>query len=159
MEVSDIEKHYRANRNKLVKRMAFRSRSDNYAEDIVQEAYERALKYRKSCTPDQFDQWLNTILNNCLRDYRNVENGHPQDAPYEEDEEEGVACPSYSNQIMKEVYELIDTKPLIHQEILNLYFKQEYSAIDISRVTQHSYANCHKVVSRFRQELKELYGR
>ena len=43
-----------------------------YAEDIVQEAYERAIRYRRSYNGAEFDKWLNTILNNCLRDNRNM---------------------------------------------------------------------------------------
>lgn len=157
MEVPAIENHYRLNREKLVKRMAFRAGSDNYAEDIVQEAYERAIRYAVSFNGADMDKWINMILNNCLRDFKNIENGHTTDM-FDEEEAQGIDCPHYSMHVMREVYELIETKALVHQEILNLHFKYEYSPIDISRLTEHSYANCHKVIARFRQELRELYS-
>jgi RNA polymerase sigma factor (sigma-70 family) len=157
MDVSDIEKHYLANRQKLVKRASFRTGSDNWAEDIVQETYERILKYRKSYDGDNPDKWINTILNNCIRDFKNIENGHTVDEFVEEDSD-SIQCPHYSEHIMREVYELIDTKSLLSQEILTLFFKYEYTPADIEKLTTHSYSNCHKIVSRFRQELKELYG-
>jgi DNA-directed RNA polymerase specialized sigma24 family protein len=156
MDIPSIVKHYTDNRQKLVKRASFRLGNDAYAEDAVQEAYERAIRYRLSFTGNEFDKWLNTILNNCLKDIKYVETGHVLDL-FEEEEAEGTQCPSYPNHVMREVHELIATKGPIHQEILNMHFKYEYSPIDISRLTLHSYANCHKVVSRFRQELRELY--
>jgi predicted DNA-binding protein YlxM (UPF0122 family) len=55
------------------------------------------------------------------------------------------------------VFELITTKSLMQQEILTLFFEQDYKPIDISRCTQHSYSKCHQIIRRFRQELKDLY--
>jgi DNA-directed RNA polymerase specialized sigma24 family protein len=58
---------------------------------------------------------------------------------------------------MREVFELIDTKSEAQKEVLNLYFHQEYSAIDISRITHINYSTAHQIIQRFRNELKELY--
>lgn len=156
MQVSDIEKHYVANRKKLVNRFRFRSGTEEDAEDIVQEAYERSLRYYKSYSGNEYDKWFNTILNNCFKEHKNAQNGHSADH-FDEEEAEGTACPHYSEQVMREVYELIDTKSVIQQEILNLYFQQEYKAIDISRVTSYPYSQCHQIILRFRKELKDLY--
>ena len=157
MDIPTIVEHYIKNREKYVKRMAFRLGNDSYAEDIVQEAYERLLKYKNSFSGDDFDKWTNTILNNCLKHFKNVEKGHTEDV-FDEEQSEGYSCTHYSDRVMKEVFELINTRSDNQQEILNLHFKHEYSPIDISRVTDHNYSNCHKVITRFRQELKELYG-
>lgn len=156
MDVSAIETHYKENRLKLVKRMTWRAGTPEDAEDIVQEAYARALKYREAFDGDHFDKWFNTILNNCLRESKNIENGHAAEQ-FDEEAAEGLACPHYSNHVMKEVFELIDTKSLVQQEILGLFFKQEYTAIDISRITEYSYANCHQIINRFKNELRDLY--
>ena len=156
MDIPSIVKHYKDKRPKLVKRAAFRLGNDAYAEDAVQEAYERALRYYISFHGKEFDKWINMILNNCIRDIKSEENGHALDI-FEEELAEGTACPHYTDHIMKEVYELIDTKAAMHKDILSLHFRYEYSPVDISRLTSYSYTNCHKVISRFRQELKELY--
>ncbi len=156
MNFLDVEKHFRENRQKYVKRMMFRSGSAEDSEDIVQEAYYRALRYSRSCNADQFDKWFSTILNNCLRDQKNMALGHVAEE-FLEEEAEGTACPHYSEHVMREVYELIDTKSLIQQEVLMLFFRHEYSAIDISRITSYSYSQCHQIILRFRNELKELY--
>lgn len=156
MEVSAIEKHYIDNRQKLVKRMKFRTGSDEDAEDIVQEAYERAIRYRRSYSGDEFEKWLNTILNNCLRDNRNMQSGHSADE-FDEEEAEGTACPHYSEHVMREIFELIDTKSVIQQDVLKLYFQFEYKAVDIAKITDITYAQCHQIIQRFRRELKDLY--
>lgn len=156
MQVSTIEKHFKENREKLVKRMTFRCGVREDAEDIVQEAYYRALRYIRSCQDDNFEKWLSTILNNCLREQKNIQMGHSADV-FEEEEAEGTQCPHYSDHIMREVFKLIDTKSDVQREVLNLYFRQEYSAIDISRLTNYSYAQCHQIILRFRNELKQLY--
>lgn len=157
MDIPVIEDHYVANRHKYVKIFTYRSGSPEAAEDIVQEAYERVLRYRHSCSVREADKWIRTVLNNCLRDFKNIEKGHASDE-LEEENIEGAGCPHYDNHVMKEVYELIDTKAQIQKEILIPFFRYEYTASDISKITDHSYANCHKVISRFRQELRDLYG-
>lgn len=156
MQVSAIETHFLANRQRLVKKMFFRAGNMEDAEDIVQEAYYRALKYARGYDGEHFDQWFSTIINNCLRDQKNMQNGHSADL-FEEEEAEGTACTHYSEHVMREVYELIDTKSVVQQEVLKLHFQQEYSPIDISRMTDHSYAKCHQIILRFRNELKDLY--
>lgn len=151
-----VEDHYKENFTKLCKRMAWRAGTPEAGADVVQEAYSRALRYLKSFDrKDEFGQWLNTILNNCLREHKNAEKGY---SPVEyEDSEEGYECPSYVKHVMRDVFELIDTKSDIQKEVLYLYFKQEYTAKNISEITAYSYARCHQIIQRFREELKELY--
>lgn len=158
MEISKIEDYYKEHAKKFVKRLSFRAGSVWAAEDIVQTAFERAIRYRNSCDPPRFGQWFNLILQNATRHYFNEENGHTN-LPENIDESAGSeGCPHYQEQLMREIYELIDTKSVDQIEVLTLHFKYGYSAIDISMVTSHSYAKCHKIISRFRFELKDLYG-
>ena len=155
MDVQIITDHYNANRNTLCKRMAWRAGTPEGGEDVVQEAYYRALKYCNSFNGDNFGKWFNTILNNCLREYKNAEKGY---SPIEADaEDEGYECPSYVRHVMKDVFDLINTKSEVQIEVLTLYFKQEYTAKNISEITEHSYAMCHQIIQRFRNELRELY--
>jgi RNA polymerase sigma factor (sigma-70 family) len=157
MELSAIENHFNQNRARYVKKFTFKTGTVEDAEDIVQEAYCRLLKYHHSFHGKEFDRWFNMILNNCFYDLKNNQAGNYAEV-FDEEAVEGTSCPHYSDQVMREVYELISTKSLVQQEILGLYFEHEYSAVDISRCTEHSYANAHQVIRRFRQELKELYG-
>jgi RNA polymerase sigma factor (sigma-70 family) len=157
MSYEILEKFYVENRKKLVKRFLFRAGSEAGAEDVVQEAFSRALKYVNSFSGEDIDRWMSTILNNSLRAYKNEEKGYtPID--YEAEEENPTPEINYPRHVMREVYQLIQTKSLVQIEVLTLYFKQEYSAKDISNLTNYSYKMCHQIIQRFRNELKDLYG-
>lgn len=135
--------------------MRWRAGTIEAAEDVIQESYYRALKYAHSFNGEDFGKWFNTIMNNCLREHKNAEKGY---SPIEADaEEESYECPSYVRHVMKDVFDLIHTKSEVQIEILMLYFKQEYTAKSISEITEHSYAQTHQIIQRFKNELKELY--
>ena len=151
----NIIKHFNEQRTKTLKRLGFQAGTPQAAEDILQESYYRALKYYNSYDGRNFNHWFNRIVQSCFIDFKNEENGYIPEDP--DAEEEMINCPSYPSHIMGEVYELIDTKSAVQIEVLNMYFKYEYSAKDIAAITEHSYAQCHKIISRFREELKELY--
>lgn len=156
MHILDIETHYRNNFNRLVKKMSFRAGSPAAGEDIVQTAYERAIRYKDSCI--DFPKWFSMLLNNALRDFKREENGY---TPIHEDEEEkavDVSCPHLPAYLVKEIDELIQTKSVVQIEVLNLFFRHEYTARDIAATTEHSYSSARQIVQRFRNELKELYG-
>ena len=158
MNVPAIEKHYILNKDRLIKRTSFRIGGNFHgAEDIVQTAYERAIRYINSFDGDVFDKWFNTILNNSLREYQNIERGYVQPDENSEEFTDAEGCPHYPQHVMREVYELINTKSEAQIEVLNLFFKQEYSAIDISRISSIPYGTAHQIIQRFRNELKELY--
>lgn len=156
MDTKQIEQHYLANSPRLLKKLTFRLGSIWAAEDVVHTAYERAIRYQSSCEEGRFDQWFSMVITNAIRDFQNEERGY---SPLHDDYEEAASldCPHFPEQIMKEIFELIDTKSVDQIEILNFFFKYGYSATDISQITSHSYAKIHKTFQRFRDELKELY--
>jgi RNA polymerase sigma-70 factor (ECF subfamily) len=131
----------------------------DYAEDVVQEAYCRALKYSKSYKPEfSLEKWISQILNNALREHKNTEKGFST-VTFEEDDQEGVGCTGMSERTMDEVYRIISTKALVQKEVLTYHFQQGYTAKEVSELTDYTYANCHQIILRFRQELKGLYGK
>lgn len=152
-----LEEHYRENRIRMLKRLTYRAGTEWDAEDILHDAYERALKYASSFNGQNFGAWFNTILNNALKEHKNASKGIF--IPIEDIEEEGIPCSHITDQMLKEVYQLIKAKAPVQQEILFLHIKQDYSAIDISRITEYTYSNCHQVIRRFREEVKGIYGK
>lgn len=157
MLIPTIEKHYQENFKKLVKRMSFRAGTVQDGEDVVQEAYTRAIKYQTSFNGTDFNRWFSTILNNALREHKNNEKGYSQ-IDSDETNEETVDCRFYPAKVMTEIMQMIDKRPEVQSEILKLYFQQEYTARDISLILPYSYAQIHQTIQRFRNELKEVYG-
>jgi len=151
-----IEEHYVNNHNRLVKSMSFRAGTEWDAEDVVQEAYLRAIKYFDSFDGTDFDKWFSPILFNAMRVHKNMEKGHIA-ADFDEEDMDGTPCQQYSDAIVAEISELIDTKSENQIEILTLYFFKGYTANDISQISEHKYSAIHKTITRFSQELTELY--
>lgn len=151
----ELETHYKENRLRLLKRLTFRAGTEWDAEDVLHDAYERAVKYASSFNGNDFGAWFNTILNNALKAHKNASKGHY--VSLDDIEEEGVPCSHYSDKMLKEVFALVEEKPSPQQEILFLHIKHDYTAVDISRITNNTYPNCHQVIRRFREEIKERY--
>lgn len=151
-----IEEHYIKNRQRLLKKLTFRAGSPEAGEDVLQEAYLRAIKYWRSYNGEGIDRWFSTIVNNALREYKNAEKGHILDE-FDEEEADGTACTIYSDQVVAQIYDRIYRKSPDQREVLILYFQYEYSAKDISEITDFSYAKAHQIIQRFRNELKELF--
>jgi RNA polymerase sigma factor (sigma-70 family) len=155
MNFDQIEQHYKEHRNTYVKRISRRAGTPEAAEDIIQEAYCRALKYSYSFIGGDLDKWISTIIGNALRDYMNGERGYIPVEPSEDDELAPEVL--YPRRVMKEVFGRIALMSADQQEILNLFFIQEYTAKDISCITPHSQNKCDKVIQKFRKELRKDY--
>lgn len=151
-----ITEHYKKNYRSLVKKMTFRAGTEWDAEDIVQEAYVRALKYYRTFDGENFGKWFSTIINNTLRDHKNNEKGIVTHT-FDEELEEGINCNHYTERVIAEVREMINKRQPEQREVLNLYFTHGYLAKEIPEFTDYSYKAAHQIIQRFRNELKELY--
>ena len=152
----EIEEYYLANRQKFVKKLTFRTGSEADAEDVVQEAFTRALKYAPRTNIEHFGKWFSLVLTNTLRDHMNASKGfsfvEEEDMP-----EQGVDCNGYPRRITQEIRELVRSKSPVQVEVLELHINDEYTAKEISEVTPYSLAQVHQIILRFRKELTDLY--
>lgn len=156
-EFKVIEEHYQKNFGMLCKRYARSTGSDAQAEDIVHDAYERAMKYYGSYDGSkEFERWFSLILRNSYRNYLRQEHGQPTE-PLDEFVLEGVECDGLIRRIWKEVEGFIEEANPRHVEILTLHYLKDYPITDISYITENTLSNCTQVVSRFRKKIKELY--
>ncbi len=153
-----IEEHYRVNRNRIVKRYTKFAGTKEAAEDIVQEAYYRALRYKDSYNSDsKFETWFSRILKNVLNHYKNVEKG----GSYEEfDEEvvEGIEFCGYNRVLLEQIRNEIFSYGDDSQEVLSLYFKWGYSPREISQIVDMKYKAIEQSIYRFKVSIREKYG-
>lgn len=152
-----LEHHYKAHRRRLVKIVMRRvGRCPYLAEEAVQEAYTRALKYIHCYDPEKtLDNWFHTILNNAVRDLMKVERQRGLGL----DNADEVADPIdtdtrvYARSIIDSIFLV---KNNLHKEVLELYIIKGLGYKDIVQVTEaHSEAMVRKVVSRFKESLKD----
>ena len=154
-----IEKHYRHNRLVLVKRMRWRTGDERDAEDVVQEAYCRAIQYADSFKMGlPFNLWFQRILNNCLKDFKREHKGYLH---VEIDEEElgGEECSGVNKKTQEEIEREIDqVSNLKHKEILSLYFVHDYPLRDINHLVDEKYRNIALIVGRFKTQMRKKYS-
>lgn len=153
-----IEKHYRENRTKSVRRFYYTAGNTANSEDIVQEAYTRALQYWKSYKSDyqSFDSWINTIMKNVLIKFKT------RDAQREENDASFIAPPSLRNsavnrETLAEIAEMIDAKPPNVANILGLYMFEQYEPKEIEEIVPERGSNIRVIIHRFKKELEDVY--
>lgn len=153
-----IEEHYRLNFDKLVKRSTYRvpNKSPHIAEECVQEAYLRAIKYINAFNPDldTFEKWFEGILRNAINDCRTIEKDRGVTKELTDDLVEEVASKKDKAQyvlVMKYINE--DSK---NRTILTLFFLLGYKTKDIAEYTNISHTYIRQIIFRFRNKMYDI---
>lgn len=154
-----ISEFFRKEYNTLVKRVNFRVRNIDDAEDIVMDAFRKAVEYKGSYSPhtQEFGAWFNTIMNNSVRTFQKEkfmkhieveeEWDIPVDEPYEKiDMAEHILADmnAYQNETVKEV--------------LRLFLVMGYNYAEIEQVTGVSIRNARYYVDEFKKRMQEKYS-
>lgn len=153
-----IETHYRDNFGKLVGRYTRYTNSKARAEDVVQEAYTRAMEcwsgYRRD---SEFGAWFNTILNNCMKDNRRVELMHGMTDKVEETSR--VIQPSAIPAIIKnQVIKRMEEAPEDRCNVLKLALLEQYQPDEIAKMTRFKANNIRQIVFQFRKQIREEFN-
>lgn len=136
-----------------------RNRVGDYAEDCVQEAFCRAMKYFNAFNPHKasFANWFSTILNNCINDQQRVMRLGGASEEATDDNVEPIEDLGVDIRTVSEVHELINSKKGLYYDILDLHFIKGYKPLEIKEVLG---ANIHTIriyLSNFNKEVRELY--
>jgi RNA polymerase sigma factor (sigma-70 family) len=156
-----IENYYKESYIRKVKLVSRILRGDYAsAEDVVQEAFARALRFYPSYDEKRgtFDKWFNSIMFNAMHNMQNDHKGivheisdkiSPQDV-IEEDQLANV--PDLNNYIARCIKEIENDS---HRRILELFFIMGYTSKEISQIEHKiTQTNVTTVVMRFRDKLK-----
>lgn len=155
-----VEAYYRANYNKLVKKVSGRCDTPENAEDIVQNAFVNAITYWGSYDPriKDFDTWFGVILNNALKRYMKDARRFGTTDEFDEELHEGVEMSHLGEELIKKVQGEIAKKNKSNQEVLSLYFVSGYKPADIVEVLDVPIKTVKQCVLRFKNEVSEKYG-
>lgn len=153
-----IEDYYRKNYKAMIKMVRSSAGTPHNAEDVVQEAFTRALEYCKTWDPKYpFDKWFSRILQNSLRTFNKDRRAHGMvtaDDVYELPPHEDP----YYIRFLKEIQEDAKQLPEDQREVINLSFFDGLGAVDISRITNISPGNIRTMISRYKEEVRHKYG-
>jgi RNA polymerase sigma factor (sigma-70 family) len=155
-----IEAHYNKNFGKFVKILSNRAGSVHNAEDVVQESFYRALKYRKSFNPEleELGAWFNKIMNNALRNSKLNERRMGMSVEYTEDMDEVVDLLEWEEDMIKQVKADINSRPEQVRQVLQLYIFQQYKPREIAQVLDMSNGYIRTIAKDFKIEMREKYG-
>jgi RNA polymerase sigma factor (sigma-70 family) len=153
-----LEEFFRTEYDGLVKKALFRVRNPDDAEDVVMDAFRRAVEYWESYDPDnkELGAWFNTILNNSVRTFqrekfmKHVEVDREVEIPVQETYEE--------DDLFRNIQEDLDRIDNPNRRyVLHLFFNLGYSYKDIEMITEESVRNARYFVEEFKREMRDKY--
>ena len=156
-----IEQFYKDNYSTLVKRLNRRAGGVENAEDVLQEAFFRSLKYCDSFNPErqEIGAWFNTIMNNTLVVHQRDVMLNGLSVSYDEDvHEESYECDAENNLLLTEIISRIDDRDERHRNILHLFFIRGYKMREIQQVVGGGYKGIQMLIHRFKLTMIEEYS-
>lgn len=154
-----IAEFYAKNRTNLIKKVSGRAATPENAEDIVHNAFVKALQYWNSYDPEVkgIDEWFGCILNNALKDFMRDERNYGMAMEFDEEEVEGIEMSSLSDNLVAKINKEIGLASVKNKGVLSLYFTQGYKTGDIHEVTGLPRRTVEQIVHRFKQHMQERY--
>lgn len=154
-----LEELYKVNYDVYVKKYGFKTGSTFDAEDIVQEAFTRALTYWNTfdSAKQELSVWFSTILHNCWRDYqRDKRDGGIVRGEIDENMEEQYSIDLTQN--MHLIHKLIESKKGDRYDAVRLHYLLGYTAKEISHITSINNHSIRTYISDFRKEVEEMFN-
>jgi len=148
-------------RGRLFKKAYNRLRSVQDAEDAVQDAFEKALRYGHTFNPQwEFGEWFNTILGNSIRGVMRTNMNQQIFVEEEEGEDDEPLTDNYM-----EEHEILayyeEVKPIItrsfnntERDILELVIRHNTNPTDASRIIGRTPQYAHKTIGKFRDLMR-----
>lgn len=157
-----LKNYYVDNYEDLTKFVQRRGVPAQDVEDVVQEAFAKALQFIKTYEEGRdFGGWFYVILENCRRDYlrEEIDRGMVREDFEEEDFAIDIPELEVDFKQIKLIEDDINKKSEPLKDVLKLYFIHNYSPIDISYLVEGlSRQTIRSYISRFKQEMREKYG-
>lgn len=151
-----LEKHYKDNFDRLSKQWGRRFDNQHIGQDVVQEAYLRAFKYRHTYDVNQkFDNWFGRIIHNAYKDIRNEEQGHSHEE-IDEFDLEGIQNSHEVDRLMQQLIDKIDEEPEKYQEILRYHFVGGYSPKEISQFQDMSLRQVYRIIDNHKNKIRRM---
>lgn len=144
--------YYANNHDRLIKIAKGRLDSPQDAEDAVQEAFTRALKYAHTYDPSRpFEGWFVALLQNAIRDqhkYSRMGGMTTDELPEDELVDDNNLDLPY-----EELRKLIQSKEGNTKDILQLYFFAEHTPRDIHEILGVPNKTIRMCIYRFKKEV------
>ena len=156
--VEEITASYVKDRRKLINSFKRMLGSEQAAEDVVQDGYERLLKYREKYSPDDLERWSYIVVRNCARDYLRKER-MMDGVQFDEFDFEAKPFRTDLLRMKRDINAIIKSKSEAVSDILTLFVFNDLSAKEIYDLTDYKASQIKLAIYRFRRDMKQLYER
>jgi RNA polymerase sigma factor (sigma-70 family) len=154
--MKELEKYYKENFEALKKKIRNRAGTQWNAEDVVQEAFARAIKYWDSFDPEvgRLDGWFGILLSNTLKDYMKSDRLLGMAYEIDEDKIDPVLVDWDELTKDRDIDTLLADKNGFRKEVLTLALKYNYTTKEIAQITDGNKHTISQYLWEFKQELK-----
>ena len=153
-----IETYYEENRKQLLKRVSGRGIRQDLVEDVLQEAFTRALTFFHTFDKNRnFGSWFNTILNNCIKDAKREDK--MEGMVSSEDVAEPVTSEDleFNSLLCERLEKELEGRAKQTRDILYLYFNKNMKPAEIAQVVEANNKAVRMTIYRFKCEMREKY--
>lgn len=156
-----IEEFYTENRRLLVNSWSRRAGSPENAEDILQEAFFRALKYKDSFNPErqEIGAWFNRIMNNTFVAFKRDERLEGMSVEYnDETHAETYEMSQTDADLTARIIDEINKKDGDVRDTLYLFFVKEFKPTEVRDILDIPYRTIQSYIYRFKGEMIGVFG-
>lgn len=146
--MEEIEEYYIGNRLQISKYLCRRMGKPEDAEDVLQNAFYRALKWKHTRRGEKVSSWMYSIIENAIKDYKKKERGQEADFFIEISEEPVSGFAQDIDRFLSNI------KSPLKKRVLELYLKDGLKMVEIFRLLNIPYSTVKSIVRRFRDEIK-----
>lgn len=156
-----LTEYYENSFDTLTKAIASRVGGLANAEDIVQEAFARALTYSDTYQPGRVKlaTWFGPILRRSMYDFKRVELRQGMTTEKLGAEEPEEPFKGVDDVIMAEVMAEAEKRPEKHTEVIRLHLEYGYPLRAIVEITDESFSNVKTILQRFKTQMKDKYAK
>ncbi len=148
-KIVELTEYYADNFDRLVKKVSYRAGGLHNAEDVVQEAFTRAVQYIDSYDSDRkpLPNWFNSILQNALKNFNQQE--RIQGMVKEIDRVVNLEDQVYQGQVIQKVLDYISRRRDPDKDILNHFVVLGYSYKEIAQLLDVNIHAVHHCIRQF----------
>lgn len=153
-----VEQHYNSKERDALFSRALRRVGELWAEDCVQTAYERAIKYHESLPIDYvgINRYMQIVLTNVINDYANNRVEHIEiDEKHKESRE--LDDERSDKDYLKKVLEYLKEYDEDSRGIIYMMVFQGEKAKDISTIYSVREDNIRKICQRFKEAVRDKF--
>lgn len=158
-KITTLTEYYCDQYASLLKRFKYRAGGEQNAEDVIQEAFTRALTYIDSFDPSnkELPAWFNTIINNTLKDHKRQERYQGMVAEPDrvmEDLEMTAHDENTLDAILSDVNEMDEPS----RSILAYFVFYGYQAKEVVQLLDVNLHTVRKCIQLFYDDMRYRYG-